>query len=189
MGPSRPERRYLSTLVGTPPWSANSSATHTKHIARFAFIASQLLGLEAHEADELHAAILVPCFIVLCLLRGRVVSSIPIHLENDNIPRASSANKFLHRVGWLLYYAACLAILAACFLAWVAMLSPYRSPPDTIKAYEKAEAQGRALVWVNTNSHIYHYPGQRWYGHTIQGKYMKESDAIAEGDHATANGQ
>ena len=45
------------------------------------------------------------------------------------------------------------------------------------------------VVWVNTKSHIYHYPGQRWYGHTQDGKYMQEADAIAEGDRATKNGQ
>ena len=46
-----------------------------------------------------------------------------------------------------------------------------------------------APVWVNTRSHIYHYPGQRWYGHTVERRYMSEADAIKEGDRATQNGQ
>ena len=50
-------------------------------------------------------------------------------------------------------------------------------------------APAPGMVWVNTRSHVYHYPGQRWYGHTVEGKYMKEEDAIAEGDRATRNGQ
>jgi hypothetical protein len=45
------------------------------------------------------------------------------------------------------------------------------------------------LVWVNTDTHIYHYPGQRWYEHTKHGKLIDEADAIAEGDRPTHNGQ
>ena len=40
------------------------------------------------------------------------------------------------------------------------------------------------MVWVNTDSHVYHKEGDRWYGRTKNGKYMKESDAIKEGDRA-----
>ena len=31
---------------------------------------------------------------------------------------------------YALFYAVCVAILAVCFLAWTAMLSPYRMPPE-----------------------------------------------------------
>jgi len=41
------------------------------------------------------------------------------------------------------------------------------------------------LVWVNTESHIYHKEGSRFYGKTKQGKYMSEADAIKEGDRAS----
>ncbi|MDX1934787.1 MAG: thermonuclease family protein [Capsulimonadales bacterium] len=44
-------------------------------------------------------------------------------------------------------------------------------------------------VWVNTNSGIYHYPGQRWFGNTKHGMFMKEKDAQAQGYRATMNGQ
>ena len=43
------------------------------------------------------------------------------------------------------------------------------------------------LVWVNTRSKVYHYPGHRWYGGTQQGKYVSEAEAIAEGDRAAQN--
>ena len=36
------------------------------------------------------------------------------------------------------------------------------------------------MVWVNTDSHIYHKEGSRYYGKTKQGKYMSEADAIKE---------
>ncbi len=43
------------------------------------------------------------------------------------------------------------------------------------------------IVWVNTRSSIYHYPGYRWYGTTIAGKYTREEDALADGDRAALN--
>lgn len=38
-------------------------------------------------------------------------------------------------------------------------------------------------VWVNTNSHVYHEPGDPYYGKTKHGKYMCPSAAKKEGDH------
>ncbi len=40
------------------------------------------------------------------------------------------------------------------------------------------------MVWVNTETHVYHKEGSRWYGKTKKGKYMTEQDAMKEGDHA-----
>lgn len=37
------------------------------------------------------------------------------------------------------------------------------------------------MVWVSTDSGVYHKPGTRWYGKTKQGKYMLEADAIKAG--------
>ena len=37
------------------------------------------------------------------------------------------------------------------------------------------------MVWVNTESGIYHKPGSRYYGKTKQGKYMTEADAQKAG--------
>jgi hypothetical protein len=45
------------------------------------------------------------------------------------------------------------------------------------------------LVWVNTNSGVYHFQGERYYGSTKQGKFVCEKEALKEGDRATRNGQ
>jgi hypothetical protein len=55
-------------------------------------------------------------------------------------------------------------------------------------AFQSAQSEERQ-VWVNTATGIYHYPGTRWYGHTKQGKFMSEKDAIAQGFRAARNGQ
>jgi hypothetical protein len=54
--------------------------------------------------------------------------------------------------------------------------------PDT--AQRTQPAKGSGMVWVNTESGVYHKPGARWYGKTRQGKYMTEADAIKAGYRA-----
>jgi hypothetical protein len=52
-----------------------------------------------------------------------------------------------------------------------------------------APGGGHGLVWVNTETHVYHKEGSRFYGTTRKGKYVSEADAIKEGDRAAAEGQ
>src|SRR6476660_2074822 len=47
-----------------------------------------------------------------------------------------------------------------------------------------APGGGPGLVWVNTETHVYHKEGSRFYGKTKKGKYVSEADAIKEGDKA-----
>jgi cytoskeletal protein RodZ len=54
--------------------------------------------------------------------------------------------------------------------------------PET--AQRSQPAKGSGMVWVNTESGVYHKPGARWYGKTRQGKYMAEADAIKAGYRA-----
>ncbi len=42
----------------------------------------------------------------------------------------------------------------------------------------------KGMVWVNTQTGVYHKEGDRWYGKTKHGKFMTESQAIQEGYRA-----
>jgi hypothetical protein len=45
------------------------------------------------------------------------------------------------------------------------------------------------VVWLNTNSGVYHFQGERWYGRTKDGAYVCLHEADHAGDRATENGQ
>jgi hypothetical protein len=48
-------------------------------------------------------------------------------------------------------------------------------------AQQTTQPQGPAMVWVNTDTRVYHKRGTRWYGKTRHGKYMLEADAVKAG--------
>jgi hypothetical protein len=51
----------------------------------------------------------------------------------------------------------------------------------------QAPGGGNGQVWVNSETHVYHKEGSKWYGRTKNGKYMSEADATKEGDKAAKN--
>jgi len=62
--------------------------------------------------------------------------------------------------------------------------TPAASTPAASKpaaTQQTPPAKSNLMVWVNTDSGIYHKPGTRFYGKTKQGKYMSEADAIKAG--------
>lgn len=56
-------------------------------------------------------------------------------------------------------------------------------PLQLVSAAPAITMQGNpdVVVWVNTNSGVYHCPGTRWYGATKAGKYMKQKAAQQSG--------
>ena len=63
----------------------------------------------------------------------------------------------------------------------VAQVSPQSAAKPGIGFKTEAEAKtackSSPVVWLNTNSHVYHFVGTRDYGKTKAGEYMCETDA------------
>jgi DNA uptake protein ComE-like DNA-binding protein len=58
------------------------------------------------------------------------------------------------------------------------------SKPSSSAATASAPAQAppaEGMVWVNTETKVFHREGDRWYGNTKHGKYMTEADALKAG--------
>jgi Helix-hairpin-helix motif len=59
-----------------------------------------------------------------------------------------------------------------------------KATPPPVPAQTAAPGGGPGMVWVNTETKVFHEPGDKWYGRTKHGKYMKESEAVAAGYRA-----
>jgi hypothetical protein len=89
--------------------------------------------------------------------------------------------------------------LLAAFLASVLPTAPAIAAHHPVASGQlqlfstEAAAQGHCpkdtVVWLNTNTGIYHEKGMRWYGRTHYGAYVCRAEADAAGDRDTRNGQ
>ena len=57
----------------------------------------------------------------------------------------------------------------------------------TNEAQAKIRCRSGTVVWANLESKIYHFAGNKDYGHTEKGAYMCETDATREGMRAAQN--
>lgn len=78
-----------------------------------------------------------------------------------------------------------LGLAAAAFCSAAPAFARKSYPPIT----PGISCPGDRVVWVNTNSGVYHYEGERWFGRTKNGQFECEKQAKAEGDRPTKNGQ
>lgn len=62
--------------------------------------------------------------------------------------------------------------------------TPHVAGQDKIVKPATPPPAGKNMVWVNTESKIYHKPDSFWYGKTKNGSYMTESAAIKSGYRA-----
>ncbi|HXO04217.1 MAG TPA: helix-hairpin-helix domain-containing protein [Candidatus Sulfotelmatobacter sp.] len=65
--------------------------------------------------------------------------------------------------------------------------APTPAPASAKKSPASQGTPGNGMVWVNTDSGVYHKEGSRYYGKTKVGKYMSEPDAIKAGYRASKN--
>ena len=59
------------------------------------------------------------------------------------------------------------------------------APTPTAGVPANTSCPGSTLVWVNTKSGVYHFPGTHDYGNTKAGAYLCEQQALAQGDRAS----
>lgn len=81
------------------------------------------------------------------------------------------------------------AFLAAVFIFLVAQM--YKRPKgqfDTVDA-ARVHCPTDTVVWLNTETGVFHYPGERWFGSTRSGAFMCLGEAATGGSRATMNGQ
>jgi hypothetical protein len=77
-------------------------------------------------------------------------------------------------------------------VGWVIGAVP--ASASTVAQYNSAQAAHLScphdtVVWLNLPTGIFHFEGERWYGHTRNGAYVCEKQAVKAGDRATQNGQ
>jgi len=63
-----------------------------------------------------------------------------------------------------------------------------KSEPEASSVQTVQIPPEKGMVWVNTNTGIYHREGDRWYGKTKNGKFMSEADAQKAGYRPSKGG-
>ena len=73
-------------------------------------------------------------------------------------------------------------ILSAVVLALpIFGIAPAFLTTPAISSSIQREGDPKVIVWVNTDSGIYHCPGTRWYGRIKEGKYPTQKQAQTAG--------
>ncbi|MBC5811344.1 MAG: hypothetical protein GIW95_10925 [Candidatus Eremiobacteraeota bacterium] len=90
----------------------------------------------------------------------------------------------------ILAFALCGAFLVCSFFPSAASAKKHPAPGASAAAGTMPSCNaGDPVVWVNTNSKIFHAQGDEFYGKTKKGQYMCQSAALAGGNRAAKSSQ
>ena len=114
------------------------------------------------------------------IIAGRPYSSV------GDLAKAGVPADTIDRIGPLVTVGARRAAAPAASVPQTAPASsqPAAAPPKASSSSASAPAQPpplKGMVWVNTETKVFHRDGDKWYGNTKHGKYMTESDALKAG--------
>jgi hypothetical protein len=116
--------------------------------------------------------------VALALLVGAAffVSTVELIAQS---PQSSTSDKAQSSAGNSNAAAAAKSTTAATTAPSTTSSAPAQTSATTRPQAPPANTEG--LVWINTDTGVYHKQGTRWYGKTRHGKYMLEADAIKAG--------
>ena len=115
----------------------------------------------------------------------KIIASRPYASVND-LSKAGLPDKLIKTIAPMVAVGAAAAPAVA-----VSPAAVQKAAPAASKAVESVKEKAKivtaqtppvkGMVWVNTESKVFHKEGDRWYGKTKAGKFMTEADAIKDG--------
>jgi DNA uptake protein ComE-like DNA-binding protein len=158
---------------------ASKAATEAK-MAPASAPSGARVDLNTASAKELEALPAVGAATAKKIIAGRPYSSV------GDLAKAGVPAKTIEKISPLVTISARAAAPAASAPPPAPASKPAAAPPKPSSSSEASSAPAgpppsKGMVWVNTETKVFHREGDKWYGNTKHGKYMTEADAVKAG--------